>query len=812
MDAGALDDLDLDDMFAEDGDMLFEGLDITLDDTMGDMIASQNNQDLSMGLPPVIEPPVAISAPKTKRPGGPRTKRTNPMLEKAKEKEEATSTGPGNKRRKTKRKSKAPAAYGDDEDDPIEDPEPPKKRRKATMKTKKTAEVVIATTKTKRRKKSDALAAPNVKSSSGTTVGTTGIPRALPTSSVAAAGQFGGRLKKTKVKRKLKKSSTDSSAENISAAPLILIKPPKPEPTFGGLHPSGTFFYPFLESVPAESTMQKRKTYPIMDRISSTLTSQLLSYAPKIQDINSLGVTEDSAIFKLMIDTYEGSEKDKKNFTPDKRAALLRGISHLRKMVHKSDKNNLVKDVFAMCGLLTREYNFLKQTLDNMKSWCKNEFDEDKYKETYEPPIEQPKITKWKCNTGIVKIKIVCTGFKEPKVSVPLLAMLPAIVYDPSGPRPSLGSSAAATAKALATNETKKGVSVSSATVSGAKVGAASLTKKKRKDKVAEKTKTKVAPSSQAPSSPVPKSYADSTPLARRQQIVERVSQLALELESSLQKEKTVGRLDPIPEEQPPLHTTRMWDWLQSAGFYNKNASSKFLASIKSPKMHSRGPFQSIPKTVQGREVSAEEDEEGIQRVSSASLFDRLQSLLVEVVSENETDYDDDDDDDDDSDEESLSFLDDDYEHVDDEIQAKLKAFEEGEIDKKPKFDIADLSELSLEERAFVHLCKAGLIKKSIYPSANLILTNSKNGETETEDLGDVIGAMSTDLTRMTSMNNSRISFIERLTSDADVYYSKQVEEEQAVLIAKCQNLMKRTKEKAKKAKQKKDENLNLPW
>ena len=57
-----------------------------------------------------------------------------------------------------------------------------------------------------------------------------------------------------------------------------------------------------------------------------------------------------------------------------------------------------------------------------------------------------------------------------------------------------------------------------------------------------------------------------------------------------------------------------------------------------------------------------------------------------------------------------------------------------------------------------------------------------------------------------------RISFIERLTSDADVYYNKQVEEEQTVLIAKCQNLMKRTKEKAKKAKQKKDENLNLPW
>ena len=48
---------------------------------------------------------------------------------KAKAKEEAP-TGPGNKRRKTKRKSKAPAAFRDDEDDPLEDLEPPKKRRK----------------------------------------------------------------------------------------------------------------------------------------------------------------------------------------------------------------------------------------------------------------------------------------------------------------------------------------------------------------------------------------------------------------------------------------------------------------------------------------------------------------------------------------------------------------------------------------------------------------------------------------------------------------------------------------------------------
>jgi len=813
MDPGALDDLDLDGMFADDGDMLFEGLDIGLDDAMGDMISNDKSKATAIDPPPVIEP-VAAPVPKPKRSGGPRTKRTNPMLEKAsKVKEEPTTTAPSNKRRKTKRKTKAPAAFGDDEDEIAEEQPPPKKKRKASTKTKT---VVVPTPKPKRKKKSD-VPTSTIRSSSGIGTSATGVAKISsakasilpPSSSVAAAGQFGGRLKKvgTKIKRRLKKS-TDGASENMAAAPPGL-KPPRPEPTFGGLHPSNTLFYPFLESVPAESTMQKRKTYPIMDRMSSTLTSQMMAITSKLQE--PLGVTEESAIFKLMLDTYEGSEKDKKNFTNDKRAALLRGISLLRKILHKSDKNNLVKDIFAMCGLLTREYNFLKQTLDNMKGWCKNEFDIDKYKETYEPPVEKPKIKKWKSTTGFVRVKIVCTGFKEPKVGLPLTAMLPPLVFDASTVRP-LVSASAATPKFLAGNELKKGASVPNAMVSSPKAATTALTKKKRKgaEKVIEKVKTKVAPTaSQLPSSPVPKTYADSTPLARRQQIIERVSQLALELESTLQKEKIVGKLDPVPEEQPPLHTTRMWDWLQSAGFYNKAASSKILASIKSPKIHSRGVFQSTPRTIQGHDTNTGEEEES-QRVSPASLFDRLQSLLVEEVSEDDTDHDEEED----SDDDSLGFLDndDDDDDIVDDVESRLKAIENGETSKDTKFDIADLSDLSVEERTFIHLSRVGLIKKSLYPSVNLVISNGERERNKMEDLGDVIGAMSTDLTRMTSMNNSRISFIERLTSEADMYYNKQVEEEQAVLIAKCQNLMKRTKEKAKKAKQRKDENLNLPW
>jgi len=383
--------------------------------------------------------------------------------------------------------------------------------------------------------------------------------------------------------------------------------------------------------------------------------------------------------------------------------------------------------------------------------------------------------------------------------------MLPAIVFDaPPPPKPVPPPSAPAISKAsLPVNEPKKSASATAAGVISPKVATTTVTKKKKKEKPIEKPKPKAVPTlPQVPAVPVPKTYADSTPIARRQQIVERVSQLALELESSQHKEKSIGRLDPVLEEQPPLHTTRMWDWLQSAGFYNKVASSKRLASIKSPQIHSRRPYQSIPTRILGHDFAKTEEE--VEPVSSTSLFDRLQSLLVEEVSE--------DDEEEDDEEESLSFLDDDDDDVDD-IESKIKAVEIGQLDRHTKFDVADMSELSTEERTFVHLSKAGLIKKTLYPAVELLISKNESGEeNEIEGIDHVIGEMSTDLTRMTSMNNTRISYIERLTSDADVYYNKQVEDEQAVLIAKCQNLMKRTKEKAKKAKQKKDESLNLPW
>jgi hypothetical protein len=171
-----------------------------------------------------------------------------------------------------------------------------------------------------------------------------------------------------------------------------------------------------------------------------------------------------------------------------------------------------------------------------------------------------------------------------------------------------------------------------------------------------------------------------------------------------------------------------------------------------------------------------------------------LQSLLVEEYSSVETtihSYGNEEEEDDDD---SLGFLD-----------------EEADDTEEDTSDIADLLQLTLEEPTFIQLCSAGLIWQSLFPKVELALsTDDKNAE---DDLVNAIGEMSADLSQLMTRNNSRICFLELAVTNMDSQYSKQVEEEQESLIVKCQSLLKQNKEKAKKqVKQKKDDNLNLPW
>lgn len=904
-----LDDLDLDDMFNDSGDNLFDGLDIELDGTMGDIISNDKSQIAVASAAP----------PPPRRAGGPRTKRTNPMLER--EEMEAASSGDGDaKRRKTKRKSKAPTAYGDEDDEDYQaliELHQPKKKRKAALKAKKATAELAAANNSKAKDPTTATIKRKKKGTAATSAPATGIPtitsHTLSTSplqkkvpNVAAAGRFGtsgmkrgsstgtlGAGTTTKVKRKLKKSGDGSGAGGTAggvAPGQPRIPPPKAEPTFGGLAPSKFLFYPFLDGVPLESTMQKRKAYPIMDKLSSALTSTVanssssssanaaaVAAAAAAATSNATGPggdatngminggmnsnyksTEASAIFKLMLDTYGGiSDKEKAGYE-EKRAALAAGMPKLRENIGDFDKTKLVSDVFSMCWLLTRQYNFLTQSLENMDNWCQEEFSEEDYQATYAPPEDEKakaKLRKWP--SVVNKVKISFGGYREPKGLPPLEAILPPFVV--SAPPPASKTTSASSGSKTATGD----------------VAASATKSKKRKSATggvaagaADKAKAGGAiphhPSLVPAPPPGPKTYADSSPQARRQLILEKVSHLAMELEQVARQgpagsssAATSGSgpssssnnsryLKPVPDEDPPLHTARMWEWLQSAGFYRPldQLSLRRLALHRSPEINPQGLFLRTPPKILGsderKDIAKKDSDDGGDEinVSPNSIFDRLQALLVEEVEASEdilmggttangearlnreTDDEDDvkvEEGNDDVDNESLGFLDDDDGNLNDKNVAGMASSGLDEDSEKKSLEaqppVADLSDLTLEERTFIQLSSAGLIQKSLFPAVELVKVTPVSGDKhEEDDLVGVIGEMANDLSKVTARNNGRISFLEASAAGSNLIYNKQVEEQQASLIARCQNLLKRNKEKAKKAKQKKDDNLNLPW
>jgi hypothetical protein len=370
------------------------------------------------------------------------------------------------------------------------------------------------------------------------------------------------------------------------------------------------------------------------------------------------------------------------------------------------------------------------------------------------------------------------------------------------------------------------------------KIDAASIKKIKVKDKPTGAGTAVKKSSSSLSQKPLatPRTYPDLAPPERRQRILERVAQLALGLESQLnyRRIKRTAILPPgsnlasaksgndakqatleasyIPPEDPPLHTARMWEWLEIAGFFQATSTSESQSSkdarlgLQCPEINPRGLFLPTPTRILGQK---EKGEEKNQQISSHGLFDRLQSLLVaEEEAENSGDLDNCDTDDDSEtdsetdDDESLGFLD--------------ESDEDEQESSSPKTSRADLSDLTLEERTFLHLCSIGLIKKSTFPVVELDLDDEDDGMED--DMANVIGEMNADLSILTARNNARISYLETVMDPMNLAYRKQTEEEQASLITRCQSLLKRSKEKTRKSNKLKNavaatkDDLDLPW
>jgi hypothetical protein len=799
----ALDNLNLDDMFDEGNDDLFNDLDIDLgniDDITSGSAALNTPADAS----PLPSPAQGDSPPR---------------------------------RRKTKRKPKAPLMYEDKDEEAVQ--EPPKKKKKTT-KTKKgaskkskiaipAAEDDISKSSQGSSKQAKSKARPSVTMPSPVVRATS-----TPGSSVAAAGQFGRRsgsgsfsLPKSRNKLPTRSAGEPKAKAKAPAAAIPLaaplppdISPPSPERPclspatvannlaqiisthpglsqnpFCGLLPSDTVFYPFMPSLPADLTLKNRKVYALIERIHSSFMSL---QGPRVAPSGIISAKETDAIFKLVQEAHKDSTTGTTNATGVARAQSIgSAIGGLRKTVSQFDRTRLAGDLYALCSLLNRQHEFLKQNMENMEKWCKGNLPEEEYSAVYLPPrARKRKISDaaghlsvlGSFNTSKLKVQLICDGFKEPpKGSSTLVALLPPL-FTPPSPEPVVKPSPPKSKKRK---------------VETVKASVPSVAPTVVKEKVV--------------------AYADCKPAKRRKLVSDLIARTARELESRFlqqqderrqiasRQESELQKL--VEEDDVPLNTLGMWRWLEKSNIFASSTEEEVrdrLEVARCPQALQDSKQQAMQKGISEVEPAAVRDE---------SLFDRLTSLLVEEDNiSGEEDYIDD--------------------IAEDSILYENEDFDDGE-------SLVDLSALSLEERSALHLRSCGLLedfksmscplteeyesstKKDTLPlpenSASMPTTDkierqSVNGNLSEErsDVEEILGNMTRDLVNLDTLNERRAAFLESLALSED--YSaeclKRKKEKEVATITKCHNLLKRNRDfkvKSGKAKAAKDE-FALPW
>ena len=779
----ALDNLDLDDMFADGGDDLFDGLDIDLGNM--DDIAGVSNEQSGEAQPPKSSSAEAPSPPPADTIG-----------------DEAP------KRRKTKRRTTA-RSFFDEQDEPVEEEPVKKKKRTSTTATKKRGPKKAASAQDESK---IPVSSANKKSKTKT-----GMPLPMAKGSsagVGLAGQTGGRLKKLGAKNTTSKSSDSgphTKASSSSSGPKALLSshvPPHPglnQSTFCGLLPSKTLFYPFLPSLPQEVTLKNRKIYALLDRVHTSFISQLSSPSSSSNGVQQAKPPE--TIVQLMLEAAKDEKSSNASSTDanseNKAETVGTSVATTRKTVESLEKTRLSQDLLAVCALLRRQHDFLKQNAANMERWCHDNLTEEEFAEVYLPAKskrkdggneQEPHFRKSileALSGSTFKVKVICTGFKEPKLK--LQATIPA----------------------------------KQATIPVVDPKKASKPSKKRKSTPEETKVSATALTAQ------PVSYAQLRPAKRRKAVADLIAQTAQSLESDFLRKKEAMRQsflacerrarDAAEDSQYPMaHTGGMWKWLEEMGYCQDTIDDEVLRERLEDirLLYWQNEGQAKPSRTMGKALVDDHHIIKARAEPPPSYVDTLLDLLV----------DEDNCSDDGSDEIS---------NEDEEDRGVGENHDDFRVS-------AELSELSPEERAHLHLRSVGLSRIEMVPDQGTQTRalgttkvshdpvqqprivgelrtdgdpnrNETSAADEAETVETLINNMKSDLLETTAVNNRRGAYLEAVVRSTveTPKESKSRKLVEAELVARHASIVKRNKEtrtKNGKNKNAKNDDLGLPW
>jgi len=770
----ALDTLNLDDMFNE-GDGFFDGLDIDLDG-MGELPNSAN-----------------------KKKSEAKTSKDLDAIKMGQLGTSATAPEPTTTRRKTKRKIRPPHPPDEDDDDYYEAPK--KKRRASKASAKKTKGSKAAGKASAKSKVSTTMPPPMSR-------GGTMDPKTMAAIATQKKGTHGQQL----VRQTSASSAASVAASTLSRASSTGSQPEgtwtQPETIYCGLRPSSTEFYPFV-SLPMETSLGKTHRNAVFTSISASISTTAVTSgaAPS-------GTNDTDGLYRLLLADLDQMFNDRNTSQAAnelRRANLGHAIATARMNVSQADRNELMANLHSVCYLLKRQYDFLNQNLSNMERWCRDNFSPQDYQVAFGHSASAKRGSQSSSSSvaaaiphragtmlsslrsPIVKIKVRCSGFKPPTKG-PLVAH----IRLPRGPPPPSRSDSAART---------------------------TLTKKRKHSSVTDIDRSSISGSSLQEVVVKELSYIEMKPFQRRHHVADAVAQRAqsLELQMRESREKHRRYIERQRAEQQKvvdddeivsLNTMTMWKWLEKSPHfadYSEAELRRVLECIWEPELADTN-LQTKPA-----EASILQPKEASKSPGARpgdSVFLRLQSLLVDEGSDEE-----------------------DEEEQDDAWMFGGSQPEDSEAVPFKDYPILDLSGFSLDERALIHLRAAGLIEdisslamqspRSKGPSAVKKVPNGgsgnaripmrvESGEADESDIDAVVLSMQADLENQRRVNNSRLGFLETAARShlESMKLLKKREDENASMIARYNQLLKKQKEAKKNARQKPSKNDSdwVPW
>ena len=561
-------------------------------------------------------------------------------------------------------------------------------------------------------------------------------------------------------------STLDRSIEDINIQKPIPI--PIPDPNLSTPIDDGYSFYPFTDA-PVNDLEPLHTIYPNLYRIFS-------SSSPDGTNVSSHQNRDNNPLLKIIFD-FVGTkiEIGQGQYDPNDADSLKNRDVHVlvdeasinkckHYMAENIDKSVLIGELRSLLDKVKTQRTFLTKQMCQMTSWCKENFNDTQ--NGFQSSNFFESSSNYAHSVGVsqdvvddiinithpipssLKVKIQCIGFKNPD-----MAPLDAIMTPSQETSPLLMSCGVPIIK-----KRKKPPPL---------VMKSPILRKK----IQKPLPLRPAPKPVKPTKPKPivvkkkkHTFKDKSAVEKHKIITEILKERSLMFEQKVLKadterqreinyrnEKLAYIIDQHTDRD--MATDQFWEMAPLFAYWDEKSKEEIdndLSTIWQPELPKRAMMWSEPPTPVI--IKSDNTEKSANAKDESSLFDRLQSLLVEEE---------------DSDEDEKSNYSDDEEMSDDDSISEIQSRDH----KNARSGLVDLSELSLDQRTYIHLRSINLLDQplltSLVPAVVERSASFVNDALRRDELvNTMVRTKQLELSQLHRENNSKVSLLKKSVFD----------------------------------------------